>query len=81
MPASQDFCLRAAAYTSWRSPVWASAPLGLRRGARANPVGVVVAALVVVAHSSPRARLVRATLEVSPPASALSAYSAVLISL
>ena len=41
---------------SWRGPVWASAPLGLslrlRRGARANPVGVVVViALVVVASS------------------------------
>ena len=40
---------------SWRGPIWASAPLGLRRGARANPVGVVVAiALVVVAHFAPR---------------------------
>ena len=31
---------REAANTSWHGPVWASAPLGLRRGARANPVGV-----------------------------------------
>ena len=45
-------------------------PLGLRRGARANPVGVVVVALVIVAHFAPRPPSVR--LEVSPPASALS---------
>ena len=43
-----------AANTSWRSPVWASAPFGLRRGAGANTVGVVVVvALVVVAHFAP----------------------------
>ena len=39
----------------WRSPVRASAPLGLRRGAGANTVGVVVVvALVVIAHFAPR---------------------------
>ena len=41
-PASQELRQREATNTSWRGPVWASAPLGLRRGARANPVGVVV---------------------------------------
>ena len=49
--ASQELRQREAANTSWRSPVWASAPFGLRRGAGANTVGVVVVvALVVVAH-------------------------------
>ena len=39
----------------WRSPVRASAPFGLRRGAGANTVDVVVVvALVVVAHFAPR---------------------------
>ena len=39
----------------WRSPVRASAPFGLRRGAGANTVGVVVVvALVVIAHFAPR---------------------------
>ena len=33
---------------AWRGPVWASAPLGLRRGARANPVGVVIVVIVVI---------------------------------
>ena len=41
-PASQELRPREAANTSWRGPVWAYAPLGLRRGARANPVGFVV---------------------------------------
>ena len=49
-PASQEFRQREATDMLWRGPVWASAPLGLRRGARANPVGVVVViALVIVA--------------------------------
>ena len=46
--------------TSWRGPVWASAPLGLRRGARANPVGVVGVVIVVidiVARFSPQYNL------------------------
>ena len=54
-PASQELRQRKAASTSWRGPIWASAPLGLRRGAGANPIGVVVVvALVVVAHFAPR---------------------------
>ena len=54
-PASQELRQREAANTSWRSPVRASAPFGLRRGAGANTVGVVVVvALVVVAHFAPR---------------------------
>ena len=49
-PASQELRQREAANTSWRGPVWASAPLGLRRGARANPVGVVVVVALVPRH-------------------------------
>ena len=54
-PASQELRQREAANTLWRSPVRASAPFGLRRGAGANTVGVVVVvALVVIAHFAPR---------------------------
>ena len=37
MPASQELRQREAANMSWRGHIWASAPLGLSRGARANP--------------------------------------------